>query len=375
MDQDVPRRLPKYCFEEHRPSGTRIRLRLPGRPTVTIPGAPWTPAFMEAYEKALRPDNASAVPATTAARMSWRWVCQRFIASNQFTNSGRTGKPLSPSHVLQQRRALEKTWGEPLAPGSADCFGDMPIEHMTPKAVLVLRDRLATTPDMANKRLKAMRKVLRFAVIEEFIAANPAREIGGFQIVTNGFYTWTEEDVARFEARHPAGSKARRAMYLMLFAGPRTCDLVQLGRQMLYKPVATGKPQLASRWLKFNPQKTANSTGKVLDIPVLPILQEELDLAPKNRMTFIETEYGHAFTTKGFQNWFKDRCLEAALPRCSAHGLRKAGATILAERGATPHQLMAIYGWSTVKEAERYTRAAQSKLLAEAGLSLHGTKS
>jgi len=38
--------------------------------------------------------------------------------------------------------------------------------------------------------------------------------------------------------------------------------------------------------------------------------------------------------------------------------LRKAGATIAAENGATARQLMAIFGWSTLKMPELYTRAA-----------------
>jgi hypothetical protein len=49
---------------------------------------------------------------------------------------------------------------------------------------------------------------------------------------------------------------------------------------------------------------------------------------------------------------------------CSAHGLRKAGATIAAENGATEHQLMAIYGWESPKQAALYTRKADRKRLA-----------
>lgn len=30
-------------------------------------------------------------------------------------------------------------------------------------------------------------------------------------------------------------------------------------------------------------------------------------------------------------------------------GLRKAGATVAAENGATPHQLMAIFGWNALR--------------------------
>jgi hypothetical protein len=60
-------------------------------------------------------------------------------------------------------------------------------------------------------------------------------------------------------------------------------------------------------------------------------------------------------------NWFRDRCNEAGLPQCSAHGVRKASAAWAAENGATTHQLMAMFGWLAMKEAERYTRAAERK--------------
>ena len=76
-------------------------------------------------------------------------------------------------------------------------------------------------------------------------------------------------------------------------------------------------------------------------------------------------DWGRPFTDAGFGNWFRDRCVEAGVPG-RAHGLRKAGATIAANNGATSRQLMAIFGWDTPKEPERYTRAADQKHLAEA---------
>jgi len=48
----------------------------------------------------------------------------------------------------------------------------------------------------------------------------------------------------------------------------------------------------------------------------------------------------------------------------SAHGLRKAGAATAAENGATSQQLMAIFGWLSLDEAERYTRAAARRRMA-----------
>jgi len=60
------------------------------------------------------------------------------------------------------------------------------------------------------------------------------------------------------------------------------------------------------------------------------------------------------------------------MPRllCSAHGLRKAGATFAAENGATESQLKAIYGWKSAKMAAIYTRKALQKKLAGTGMAL-----
>jgi integrase len=52
----------------------------------------------------------------------------------------------------------------------------------------------------------------------------------------------------------------------------------------------------------------------------------------------------------------------------AAHGLRKAVATRLAEAGCTDHQIMAWGGWETLKEVQRYTKAANRKRLAQSVL-------
>jgi hypothetical protein len=67
--------------------------------------------------------------------------------------------------------------------------------------------------------------------------------------------------------------------------------------------------------------------------------------AGSGAMTFLMTEWGKPFTSSGFGNCFRDQCNDAGFPQCRAHGLRKARATTLAERGATDRQLMAVFGW------------------------------
>ena len=45
---------------------------------------------------------------------------------------------------------------------------------------------------------------------------------------SDGFYTWTPADLIAFATRRPIGSKARRALSLLLYLGVRRGDLVKL---------------------------------------------------------------------------------------------------------------------------------------------------
>ena len=98
-------------------------------------------------------------------------------------------------------------------------------------------------------------------------------------------------------------------------------------------------------------------------------------MADDNNLAFLVTGQGRPFTAAGFGNWFRKACNAAGLPaRCTSHGLRKAAATYLADRGATTTQLMAWFGWKTASEAERYTRGADRKRnAAAAGELISGT--
>lgn len=135
---------------------------------------------------------------------------------------------------------------------------------------------------------------------------------------------------------------------MLLYTGQRRSDIVRLGP----KHVKEG-------WLSFTQAKNRARKPVALSIPVLPELQAIIDQTSTGNLAFLTTAFGKPFTTNGFGNWFRKRCDEAGLPNCSAHGLRKAGAAPAAENGPTERQLMAIFGWPTMKEASRYTRAAR----------------
>ncbi len=165
------------------------------------------------------------------------------------------------------------------------------------------------------------------------------------------------DEVEQYEKGHAIVTKPRLALALLLYTGVRRSDLVLLGRQ-----------HTRGGWLKFTAQKNRNRKPVTVEVPILPALQSIIDVTPTGELTYLVTEYGRPFSVAGFGGWFRERCDEAGLNHCSAHGLRKAGASIAAENGASPHQLMAIFGWLTLKEAERYTQAARRRRMARQGM-------
>lgn len=87
---------------------------------------------------------------------------------------------------------------------------------------------------------------------------------------------------------------------------------------------------------------------------------------------WLPNAFGRGFTEAGFGHWFRKKCDTAGLQGLSAHGCRKAGAVLAAERGATEKQLMAVFGWRSGKQAAHYTRSADQKRLAAGAMYMLG---
>ena len=85
----------------------------------------------------------------------------------------------------------------------------------------------------------------------------------------------------------------------------------------------------------------------------------------KGGKLMLTTSFGKEFSDKGFSNYMAERIGQANLPdRCVTHGLRKAAARCLAEAGCSSKEIASITGHTTLKEIERYTKAAEQRKLA-----------
>jgi len=300
--------------------------------------------FMSAYHAAINSINTEdkSRKYQRTAKGSFGYVCLAYYASVAF-------RGLDPSTQSWRRRALDLICKD---------HADKPVGLMQSKHVRRLVNEIAERPVVANTRLLALRALFREAVKNDEAPNNPARDVELIEYSSEGHHSWTLDEVKQFEKRHPIGTKARLAMTLMLFTAGRREDAVRLGPQH----IRDGR-------LRYTQSKNEHRKPVSLNIPVRPELGEVIAATPSSgHLTFLIGERGRPFTPKGFGGKFRKWCDEAGLPQCSAHGLRKATAAYLAECGCTPHEIMSITGHRSLKEVERYTRAATQAALADSAM-------
>jgi integrase len=331
--------LPRHCtYQADRYGNRRVRFRRRGV-SVYLTGIPWSEEFMRQYAAALERVQAEADNVGAAKRTlpgSFSALCVSYYGSPEF-------RGLKVSTQKVRRNILERFRAE---------HGHRLLKDLQSAHIRHIIGTKANTPEAANNLLKVLRVVLAYAVSINMIAHNPAVGVKRYTNKGEGIHTWTEAEVARFEAHHPIGSKPRLALALLQYTAQRRGDVVRMGWQHLQGG------SIAVRQQKTNRQ---------LLLRVHPELAHALASVPRTNLTFLMTEFGKPFTSAGFGNWFRERCNEAGLPQCSAHGLRKCAATRLAEAGCSLHQIMAVTGHKSMSSVKPYTdHADQARLAREA---------
>lgn len=312
-----------------------------GNERVSLPGLPASDEFMEAYRAALSGPVAAPADAraTRGGADSVAAAVTSLFASTAFN-----------SLALETKR----TWRNILERFRRD-HGLEPIARIETRHIDALVGAKATHPASARNFLKAIRMLMRHCVLVKLRKDDPTAGIKLPVHNSGGYRTWTEDDIAQFEAHHAIGTRARLALALLIYTAQRRADIVAMGRQ-----------HVRDGFLAVRQQKT----GTMLSIPLHPALRAILEATAAEHLTFLTTAAGAAFTPAGFTNWFRDMCNAAGLPKgTSAHGLRKAACRRLAEAGCSANEIAAISGHTSLREVERYTKAAEQKRMAKAAIS------
>jgi integrase len=195
---------------------------------------------------------------------------------------------------------------------------------------------------------------MRYAISANLCEADPTEGIKLKTPKSHGIYTWSEQDIADYEAVHAVGTKARLALALGLYTGQRRGDVLRMGRQHIHNGMLSVKQQ---------------KTGAELRIPVHSDLLTIIDATPGEHLTFLVTRTGKPYAGDNFSGQFRVWCKTARLSdKCSFHGLRKAACRRLAEAGCSVNEIAAISGHATLREVQRYTKAVDQERMARSAM-------
>jgi integrase len=319
--------------------------------TVSLPGAPGEPAFEAAYAAALegrKPTKAEMVRLPTSAPSRSLGAAWRILV-----NDTPDWRALGPTTKAEQRAIAERFFAMPIAEGETLTFRDMPMAGLSRRHVKSILARWSDRPHAGMKVLRLLRKLIGVALDEEWIEVDPTHRLR-YAPAYEGWRAWTAEERAAYEMRWPIGSTPRLVFALGLYTGQRRSDLVR----MRWADIVDGEIHVVQV-----------KTGKDLWIPIHPALAEALAVTPHRSETILFTQYGRPFSDKALGMRMMDWTKAAGIGKgATIHGLRKTLGKLLAESGATTRELMDILGHDAIAHAELYSREAEQRRLARAGM-------
>lgn len=334
----MPRKLPPYVEAwRDRHGRLRVYFRKDKGQRIALPSTIGSEEFLEAYQAALagrkptKPKRMEPTPGTIEA------LVQSYLRSADYRDLRATTKAGYTSRIEAIRTA----------------HGHRTLSGMNRERIekLILAP-YAERPGAALNILKIMRVLIRHARAVNMLQHDPS--VGIKRPKVSEIRSWTDNEIAQFEAHWPIGTKQRLAFALMLFTGQRRSDV----HRMTWADIERNG-------IRVTQQKTREKLTIPLHASLVPVLRAVND----RNIVIITTAYGRPFTVDGFSQFMRDAIRAAGLGLdCKPHGLRKAQGRRMAEAGCTPHEIMAVLGHKSLAEAERYTRDADQLTLATAAI-------
>ncbi|MEJ2459768.1 MAG: tyrosine-type recombinase/integrase [Novosphingobium sp.] len=220
-------------------------------------------------------------------------------------------------------------------------FGDDAMQEFDAERIARLMVAMRHKPHAAARLRKLLNQLFIIARRAKLVPPgfDPVKDTRAPRAESEGYHRWSEDELEAFEAKHPVGTKPRLAFSLLLYAAQRSGDV----RLMTNQTIQGGRIQLSQ-----------SKTSAAVDVPVVEPLAQALAAGPVGTGTILENSKGQPYSPKTFYQMMKKACIEAGLPHCSPHGLRKSAARRCREAGCTNEEGMAITGHKTEKEYLRY---------------------
>jgi hypothetical protein len=101
------------------------------------------------------------------------------------------------------------------------------VDRLDLKALEKMRDAKVVEghPEAANNRVHCLRRLLKWARSEGLVSSNPSLELEFVKNPSDGWHTWTLEELDAFEKRWPIGTTARLCLDMAQYLGLSRADL------------------------------------------------------------------------------------------------------------------------------------------------------
>ena len=247
-------------------------------------------------------------------------------------------REVKPNTVAQYRIAGRKL---------AKMFAAFQAQDVIQADVMDMMDKLADTPNMANRCLSVLKLVFKYAVKRQIILTNPAQDVDR-HAEKKRKRLLTEGELSAIYAA--AGPRLQVIIHLAVLTGQRIGDVLKIHRN-----------QLQDEGIRFEQEKT----GAKLIVQWTDELREVVARAKKlnqniTALTLLHNRRGKPPDYRTVRDQWDKACKAAKVSDAHLHDLRAVAATWTKRQGgqATP-----LLGHTSAAQTERYLRDRDAVLV------------
>lgn len=318
------RELPKHIYKQR--NGLYFQRR--GWPSQKIKSDFGTPEFWAEYASILKGDEKPRIQ-----RHNFSMLIQSYQKSPRYQN-------------LKPRTALDY---DKYTTFINNKFGPLNPANLKRKDVIRLRDQNAKKPYFANYSVKVMRILMEHAIDLGWRIDNPAKGVSLIKIDADPRLPWPQTLIDDFRKATPLSTRERLLMELCLGTGQRIGDVLE----MRWSDIRDGGINIKQ-----------NKTGKHIWVPILPSLQEALDMTPR-RSVFLLTNQNatNKWSYRGASQAIRKIRENIGALKYDIHSWRYNAACELVEAGCNDELVASVTGQSS-KMVAHYTQHIRQRVRA-----------
>lgn len=243
---------PGLLKEETPAKSTRWRVRVLGnkKRRITLAVAPGHPDFKDHYEAARRGKKLQVRAPVKPVRGTLDELCEKYSAAlPNIVSTKKLTTDTMASRVRGLKQACEVTF-------KGRRMGALDV-NLSKRAFVHVMDNFGARTGAADTCLKALKAAYLWGEDRGFPEDSPVFRVTSPHVSKGGAKAWSEQDEARFLARHGRGTMARRWFFLSKNTAGRIEDIAIIGPENII--LRDGRA-----YLGWQPKKRARNTSSFL---------------------------------------------------------------------------------------------------------------